>query len=118
MRRNNLESAIPLLRKAIQMKNDLRLAYVDLGAALMRQKEYSEAARMLQHAVELDPAEPDAHYRLARVYQAMGKTAESQVEFAKVRDLHQRAEESLVRKMSSSPPPLDQRQPQSPIPPQ
>lgn len=28
----------------------------------------------LQRAVELDPAQPDAHFRLVRLYQAMGNT--------------------------------------------
>jgi len=58
--------------------------------------------------VELDPAQPDAHYRLGRVYQAMGDAAQSQKEFAKVRELHRKADEPLASKMSSAPPPLPQ----------
>jgi hypothetical protein len=29
---------------------------------------------VLQRAVELDPAQPDAHFRLGRLYQTMGNT--------------------------------------------
>jgi len=58
--------------------------------------------------VELDPAQPDAHYRLGRVYQAIGNAAESQKEFAKVRELHEKADEPLASKMSAAPPPLPQ----------
>jgi tetratricopeptide (TPR) repeat protein len=92
----------------VAMKNDLRIAYVDLGAVLTRQKQYDEALAALQRAVQLDPAEPDAHYRLGRVYQAMGKAAESQKEFAKVRELHEKKDESLASKIPTAPPPLPQ----------
>lgn len=44
----------------------------------------------LQRAVELDPAQPDAHFRLVRLYQAMGNTPPAQKEFAKVRELHEK----------------------------
>jgi len=36
----------------------------------------------------------------------MGKPAEAQKELAKTRELHQKADEDLVRKMSTSPPSL------------
>jgi len=57
----------------------------------------------LQRAEKLDPAQPDAHFRLGRAYQAMGNSAASQKEFAKVRELHEKAEESLASKMSPAP---------------
>jgi Tfp pilus assembly protein PilF len=64
----------------------------------------------LRRAVELDPAQPDAHYRLGRTYQAMGKAEESQKEFAKVRALHEKANNNdpLASKMPAPPPPLPQ----------
>jgi hypothetical protein len=62
----------------------------------------------LAHAEELDPAQPDAHYRLGHVYHAMGKGPKSQKEFAKVRELHEKADEDMVRKMASAPPSLGQ----------
>jgi Tfp pilus assembly protein PilF len=89
------------------VKNDIRIAYLDLGAILTQQKQYKDAIIALRHAVELDPAQPDAHYRLGRVYQAMGDEVQSQKEFARVRELHQKAE-SLASKMAVAPPPLPQ----------
>ena len=106
MKRSNLDEALALLSKAVQTKNDIRLAYVDLGAVLMQQKQYQEAVVTLRRAVELDPAQPDAHYRLGRTYQAMGDAMESQKEFAKVRALHEKANDPLASKMPASPPPL------------
>ena len=55
--------------------------------------------------MELDPAEPDAHYRLARIYQTMGKTAESKAEFAKVVQHYQKDDENLITKLPPPPQP-------------
>ena len=60
----------------------------------------------LKRAVELDPTQPDAHYRLGRLYQAMGKKEEGQAEFARVQQLQQKTDSDLVRKMSDQPPAL------------
>jgi tetratricopeptide (TPR) repeat protein len=57
--------------------------------------------------VALDPTLPDAHYQLGRLYQALGKPTEAEKELHKVQDLHKKAEDSLVGKMSSSPPALN-----------
>lgn len=106
MKRTNLDESLSLLTKAVLLKNDIRFAYVDLGAVLMQQKQFTEAVAALRRAVELDPAQPDAHYRLGRAYQAMGKAAESRKEFAKVRSLHEKADEPFASKMSAASPPL------------
>ncbi len=42
------------------------------------------------------------------MYQAKGDTAEAQREFAEVRELHRKADEPLVSKISDAPPPLPQ----------
>src|ERR1019366_2296508 len=73
-----------------------------------RQRPTAYRVAALQRAVKSDPAQPDAHSRLAHVYQDMGKAAESQKEFAKVRQLHEKADESVASKMSATPPPLPQ----------
>ncbi len=49
----------------------------------------------------MDPSEVDAHWRLARLYQAMGKKEEARAEFAKASALHQKKDESLVQKMTA-----------------
>ena len=108
MQRNDMEAALPLLRKALQSHNDIRIAYLDLGAILTEQRQYPAAISALKRAVELDPEQPDAHYRLGRVYQATGNKAAAQKEFTRVRELHEKAEEDVARKMSTAPPPLPQ----------
>ena len=58
--------------------------------------------RVIPRAVQLDPTQPDAHFRLGRLYQAMGNTADAEREFAKVRELHEKADD-LASKMARSP---------------
>jgi len=92
LERNNLEQATSFLEKATQHSDELRIAYLDLGTARMRQNQYSAAVQPLRRAIELDPNNTDAHYRLGRVYQAMGNAAAAEKEFAKTRELHQKLE--------------------------
>jgi tetratricopeptide (TPR) repeat protein len=97
-----------LLRKALQSRNDIRIARLDLRAILTERRQYPAAVAALKRAVELDPEQPDAHYRLGRVYQATANQAAAQKEFAKVRELHEKTEEDVARKMSAALPPLEQ----------
>jgi tetratricopeptide (TPR) repeat protein len=106
MKKDDLEKAIPLLKKALYLKDDIRIAHADLGAIYMEQKKYPDALAALQRAVKLDPAQPDTHFRLGRLYQAMGNAPAANQEFAKVRELHKKSEDDLLEKMSGSPPPL------------
>ena len=103
LKRNAPEKALPLLNKATQLRDDIRIAYVDIGAILSDQRKYREALAALLRAEKLDPAQPDAHYRLARLYRAMGNSAAAQREFAKVSELQEKAED-MAPKMSASPP--------------
>ena len=89
------------------VQKDLRIVYADLGAIYMQQKNYKDAESALLRAVTLDPTQPDAHYQLGRLYQAVGKPAEAEKELHKVQELHKKAEDSLVGKIASSPPALN-----------
>ena len=89
----------------MKARDDIRIAYLDIGGILTEQKRFPEAINALQHAEKLDPAQPDAHFRLGRVYQVMGNTVAAQKEFDKVRELHQKADD-VASKMSTAPPPL------------
>jgi tetratricopeptide (TPR) repeat protein len=95
---------LPLLQKAIKANKLFRLAYVELGAIYVAQKNYKEAEPALLEAIKLDPSEPDAHYQLGRLYQAEGKTADAKRELDKVRELHEKKDEGLSGKMPSATP--------------
>lgn len=108
MKKNNPARALVLLRKAVELRNDIRIAHLDIGAILAQQNHTQEAIAALQHAERLDPSQPDAHLRLGRLYQASGNTAAAQREFAKLRELHQKADEDIASKMSGASPPAHQ----------
>ena len=68
---------------------------------LTQQKKYPEALAALRRAEQLDPEQPEVHFRLGRLYQAMGDKATAQKEFARVQQLHQKVQDSVVDKMSA-----------------
>jgi tetratricopeptide (TPR) repeat protein len=104
LRDGNTDKALGLLQKATGLNRNLRIAFVDVGVILTEQKKYDEALVALQHAEKLDSAQPDVHYRLGRLYQAMGKTGEAQKEMARVKALHEKSDEDLARNMSGDQP--------------
>jgi len=53
----------------------------------------------LNEAIKLDPTQSDAHYQLGRLYQETGRKADAERELAKVKELRQKADESLAGKM-------------------
>jgi len=108
MKRKDPDKALPLQKKAVQLKHDIGIAYSDLGTIFLERKQYQYAMTVLQRAVELDPAQPDAHFRLGRLYQTMGNTLAAQKEFAGVRELHEKEDEAVAAKTSAAPPPLPQ----------
>jgi Tfp pilus assembly protein PilF len=65
-------------------------------------KRYQAALAAFQHAEQLDPSQPDAHYRLARTYLTLGQKQKAQQEFDKTKALHSKNDESLIAKMSAS----------------
>jgi tetratricopeptide (TPR) repeat protein len=99
MKNNEPDKALPLLQKVVKQRNDIRIAYVDLGAILTQQKRYAEALAALKQAVKLDPSQPDAHFRLGKLHQAMGNMTGAEQEFAKVRELHEKQNEDVASKM-------------------
>jgi tetratricopeptide (TPR) repeat protein len=108
MKNNEPEKALPLLQKVVKQRDDIRIAYVDLGAILTQQKRYPEALAALQQAVKLDPAQPDAHFRLGKLHQTMGNMTAAEREFAKVRELHEKQNDDVASKMARPAPTVPQ----------
>jgi len=76
--------AIPHLELAIRSKPDLWPAYQQLGQAYATQKDYARAEEILKRDLAHDH-DGGAHYQLALVMRAEGKTAEATKLFAQVR---------------------------------
>jgi Flp pilus assembly protein TadD len=64
-----------------------RLAHLDLGILLTNKGDSPEAERHLREAIRMDPSKPDAHYRLGKLLRSLGREAEADAEFAKVKEL-------------------------------
>jgi tetratricopeptide (TPR) repeat protein len=105
---NEADKALPLLQKVVKQRNDIRIAYVDLGAILTQRKRYTEALAALKQAVKLDPSQPDAHFRLGKLHQTMGNMTAAEQEFAKVRELHEKQNEDVASKMVRPAPTMPQ----------
>ena len=104
----NRKEATAFLNQAIQLRSDVRIAYIDLGVLAAEEKKYEDAVAAFRKAIALDPNEPDAHYRLSQAYKALGRTAEAEKEFKLVQRLHQQSDTNLTPKMSGAPPPVPQ----------
>ena len=79
--------AIPIFRDLIQSHPQHVPSYVKLGGILVREHQYEEAQRDLERAVALDPNSVEAHYQLGLLLRRVGKTAESESQFAESRRL-------------------------------
>ena len=88
------------LERAVKLPDAVRLAWVDLGIVLAGEGRNDEAAADFEHAIQMDPKQVDAHWRLARLLLAEGKRPEAQAEFAKAAALHAKQDESLVQQMT------------------
>ena len=99
--RNNQDaSAESFLKTAIHLQNGIRLAYFDLACVEARQKHNVQSIENFKHAEKLDPRDPDAHYRLGRIYMSLGQKQKASEEFSKTKELNQRTKESLIDKIS------------------
>jgi tetratricopeptide (TPR) repeat protein len=81
------ERAIPTFQNLLKRNPQHAPSYVKLGGILVRQHQYEEAQRDLEQAVSLDPKSVEAHYQLGVVLRRMGKSAESETQFAESRRL-------------------------------
>lgn len=91
--------------QAIRVFPKIRIAQYDLGILDTTGKNYQKAETELRAAIALDPARVEAHYRLAQVYRAEGKSRLAAAELKAVADIHQTQEEKLYKEISGGPSP-------------
>jgi tetratricopeptide (TPR) repeat protein len=95
MQLNQPEAARPLIDQAIRIDPSLELPHLDQGILDANAGRREDALREFKTAVSLNPNDVNAHYRLARLYQAMGRKDEAKAEFDKTSNLH-KAENATV----------------------
>ena len=95
MQLGKAEAALPLVEKAIQLAPDMELPHLDLGILNADAGHREDALSQFKIATKLNPADVNAHWRLARLYRAMGRNEEAKVEFDKTSSLH-KAENATI----------------------
>jgi tetratricopeptide (TPR) repeat protein len=93
------ETASPLLEKAIQIDPKIELSHLDLGILYGDADKRDDALRELKIAERLNPADQTVHWRLARFYKAMGRSADAKIEFDKTRSLQKAEDQSVFNKL-------------------
>jgi tetratricopeptide (TPR) repeat protein len=83
------QTAYALVQKSLSIKEDQADAHYIAGLLLERQREFEQAARHLERSVALNPNDAAAHFRLARVYDRLGRREEAD----KQRALHEKLSE-------------------------
>lgn len=73
-----------LLRESIEREDEFWEAHYELGVLLEKRRDFAQAEEHLRRAADLNPSASKPHYRLARVYQRLGKTREARQE----REIH------------------------------
>jgi len=116
---NKPEDARPLLAKAVALDPSLWLGNLDLGIIDSDAGRNEDALRELQAAAKLQDSDVNVHWRLARLYRAMGRKDDAKFEFDKASKLNKAADEDLYKKIANGrqrPPAENTPQPDQPNP--
>jgi tetratricopeptide (TPR) repeat protein len=70
--KENCETAIQMLQKAIVLNPSFAEAHYELGKALLQAGRMDDAIVALKESVDLKPELAQAHYRLGQLYQKLG----------------------------------------------
>lgn len=81
------DRAMAAARKAVELNGALSVAHRALGYAVWRARNFGEAEKELNLAIQLDPKDPLAHLWLSNVLASQGKNDECLAEIAKAQEL-------------------------------
>ena len=98
---NHEDEARPWLEKAVKLDPSLGLGDSDLGIVDSDAGRKVEALHELETAAKLEPDNVDVHWRLARLYRAMGRMDQARVEFANASKLNKQADETLYQQIAN-----------------
>ncbi len=102
VRLNRFDAARPILDKALHLNSRQELPWLDLGIIDAGAGHNDDALREFNTAARLAPTDVQVHWRLARLYQAMGDHSRAQAEFAKTKTLTQAADKTVMEKLQAS----------------
>jgi tetratricopeptide (TPR) repeat protein len=81
------DQAVSVFRDLLRSHPQHAPSYVKRGSILLRQHHYDEAQQDLERAILLDPGAVQAHYQFGLLLRRLGRTAESDEQFAESRKL-------------------------------
>jgi cytochrome c-type biogenesis protein CcmH/NrfG len=82
-REGDLKGSFSHYSRAAQLQPDDPEAAVGLAKAFVQMNEPEKAQALLEHAVQTDPANAEAHFRLATLYREQGRVADAKQELEK-----------------------------------
>ena len=97
---NQYADAPPLLEKAIKLDPSLGLAHLDLGILAANDGRNDDALREFLAAEKLIPNDVNVHWRLGRLYRAMGRKEDAKIELDKASTITRSADQELYKKIS------------------
>jgi tetratricopeptide (TPR) repeat protein len=77
------ERALPMARRAVELDNDLAMAWVSLGLVNYSVGKLDEAAENFNRALRLEPLNADAYYGLAKVAEAQKNSGAAESAYRK-----------------------------------
>lgn len=98
---NQGEAALSLLKKAAAIDPELEIAHIDLAALYGDSGRNAEALGELKIAAKLKPNDVNVHWRLGRLYQAMGRKDKAKIEFDKTKNLTKAADASVFSQLNN-----------------
>lgn len=96
------ETARPLIEQAIKLEPKMELPHLDLGILDAGAGLRDDALREFKVAEGLSPEDVNVHWRMARLYQAMGRKDEAKVEFDKTSSLHKAANATIFEELDKA----------------
>jgi tetratricopeptide (TPR) repeat protein len=104
VRLNRPDLAQPLVERALQRNPRQELPWLDLGILDAAAGHNNEALDDFHTAERLAPTDVQVHWRLARLYQSMGRRPQAQAEFEKTKSLTQAADKTVMEKLQANRP--------------
>jgi Tfp pilus assembly protein PilF len=90
-----------LLEKSVRIDGNSAEAQFELACLMERKHDYEKAASLFEKSIQLNPDDPVTHYRLARVYDRLGKKEEADEQRALHERLSAREKQDLDRRAAS-----------------
>ncbi len=84
-KRSDWNTALSYDARALGLQPDDPDACMELAKALAATNEREKAAHLIEHAIEIDPTDYIAHYRLSTLYRQQGKQAAAEAQLAEYR---------------------------------